>query len=45
MSRKISIEDFFRNPEKTMVKISPSGEYLSWMEPWKQRLNVFIKNI
>ncbi|MBM4398929.1 MAG: S9 family peptidase [Candidatus Cloacimonetes bacterium] len=39
------MEDFFRDPEKAAVKISPSGEYLSWMEPYKNRLNVYVKNL
>ena len=43
--RKIPLEDFFKKPEKAMVKISPSGQYLSWMEPWERRLNVHVKNV
>ena len=42
--RNIPLEDFFKKPEKVMVRISPSGKYLSWMEPWKRRLNVHVKN-
>ena len=42
--RRIPLEDFFKKPEKVMVRISPSGKYLSWMEPWKRRLNVHVKN-
>ena len=43
--RKIPLEDFFKKPEKIMVKISPSGQYLSWMEPWERRFNVHVKNM
>ena len=45
MSRKIPLEDFFRNPEKTRFQISRNGEYLSWMAPWNARLNVFTQHI
>ena len=43
--RRIPLEDFFKKPEKAEVKISPSGQYLSWMEPWERRLNVHVKNV
>lgn len=45
MKKKIPLEDFFRNPEKCSLKISPTGEYLSWMEPWEHRLNIFVKDL
>ena len=45
MTRLIPMEDFFKNPEKTSVQISPNGEYLSWMEPWESRMNVHVKNM
>lgn len=45
MARLIPLEDFFKNPEQVSVKISPSGEYLSWMQPWQNRMNVYVKNL
>jgi len=45
MARKIPLEDFFRNPDKTRFRISPNGEYLSYMAPWQNRLNVFTRKI
>jgi len=39
--RTIPIRDFFRNPEVTNFKISPDGEFISFLAPWKNRLNVF----
>ena len=39
----IAMEDFFRNPEKTAFKLSPNGEYFSYLAPWESRLNVFIQ--
>ncbi|HVN82015.1 MAG TPA: S9 family peptidase, partial [Terriglobia bacterium] len=43
--RLIPMQDFFRNPEKTGFKISPNGEYLSFLMPWKHRLNIFVQKI
>ncbi len=41
----IPLEDFFRNPEKTAYQLSPDGEHLAFLMPWKNRLNVFIQKI
>ncbi len=41
----IPMKDFFRNPEKRSFQISPDGEYLAWMQPWKTRMNVHIQKI
>jgi dipeptidyl aminopeptidase/acylaminoacyl peptidase len=41
----IPMKDFFRNPEKRSFLISPDGEYLSWMQPWESRMNVFVQKI
>ncbi|MCY7409734.1 MAG: S9 family peptidase, partial [Chitinophagales bacterium] len=43
MPHLIPIEDFFRNPAKTRFQISPNGEFISFMAPWKNRLNVFTQ--
>ena len=45
MTRLIPMEDFFRNPEKSSVAISPDGKRLSWMEPWKSRMNISVKDM
>ncbi len=39
----IPLEDFFKNPEKTAYQLSPDGENLAFMMPWKNRLNVFMQ--
>ena len=39
---RIPMEDFFRNPEKSSFRISPSGERIAYMKPWKTRMNVFV---
>ena len=40
-----SIEDFFRNPEKSSYQLSPDGQYFSYMGPFERRQNIFIQKI
>src|SRR5690606_32857120 len=42
---KYSVEDFFRNPEKTRYQLSPDGTHFSYMAPYERRQNVFIQKI
>ena len=42
-ARQIPLEDFFKNPEKTAYKISPDGNYYSYLAPYESRLNVFVQ--
>lgn len=41
----IPVEDFFRNPEKFGWRISPDGEYISYLSPHNGHTNVFVKKI
>ena len=44
----IPLEDFFKNPEMASFKLSPNGEYISYMKPWKEgnrMMNVYIRPI
>lgn len=41
----IAMEDFFRNPDKTSFRLSPNGEYFSYLAPYEKRLNVFVQKI
>lgn len=41
----IPLEDFFRNPEKTRYQLSPDGDFLAYMAPWKSRLNIFTRDL
>ncbi len=41
----IPVKSFFSNPEKTEFKISPDGKYISFLKPYKNRQNVYIKKI
>ncbi len=42
-AKQIPLEDFFKNPEKSSYKISPNGDYYSFMAPYKSRMNIFIQ--
>ena len=42
---KISVEDFFKNSEKTSFRLSPNGEYLSYLAPYKDRMNIHVQKI
>ncbi len=42
---KYSVEDFFRNPEKTDFQLSPDGAYFSFTAPYERRKNVFVQKI
>ncbi|MBV8813826.1 MAG: S9 family peptidase [Verrucomicrobia bacterium] len=39
----IPLRDFFRNPETTYYQVSPSGEYLAFLRPHENRLNVWVQ--
>jgi dipeptidyl aminopeptidase/acylaminoacyl peptidase len=39
----IPLRDFFRNPEGASYRVSPGGDYISWLAPWENRLNVFVQ--
>jgi dipeptidyl aminopeptidase/acylaminoacyl peptidase len=41
----IPLEDFFRKPEKAMVRLSPGGDYLAYLEPHRRRLNVVVQDL
>ena len=40
---RIPLEDFFRNPERTGYDLSPSGEWIGFLKPVENRLNVFVQ--
>ncbi|MCB0274615.1 MAG: S9 family peptidase, partial [Calditrichaeota bacterium] len=41
----IPMKDFFKNPAQAGYQLSPNGEYLSFLQPWENRLNVFVQKI
>ncbi len=42
---KYSVEDFFKNPDKSSYQISPDGKYFSYLAPFERRKNIFIQKI
>jgi dipeptidyl aminopeptidase/acylaminoacyl peptidase len=42
-AKQIPLENFFKNPEKSGYKISPNGDYYSFMAPYKNRMNIFVQ--
>ncbi len=40
---ELPLEDFFRNSDQTAYQISPDGKYISFMAPYENRLNLFIR--
>ncbi|AFD08351.1 S9 family peptidase [Solitalea canadensis] len=43
--REIPIADFFRNPERTYFRLSPDGEYVAFLQPYNNRLNIFVQKL
>ena len=43
--KKYSVDDFFKNVEKSRYQISPDGNYISYMAPYQKRMNVFVQEI
>jgi dipeptidyl aminopeptidase/acylaminoacyl peptidase len=45
VAKQIPIEGFFSAPSKTSFSISPDGQYISYLQPYNGRLNVFIQTV
>lgn len=43
--RVIPIEDFFSNPAITGFQLSPDGTQIASLQPYQQRLNIFIQDV
>ncbi|HEY4322969.1 MAG TPA: prolyl oligopeptidase family serine peptidase [Mucilaginibacter sp.] len=42
---EIPISAFFKAPEKSDFKISPDGKYVSYLRPYKDKLNLIVKSL
>lgn len=42
---EMQMEDFFKNPEKISFRISPNGEYLSYLAPHNERINIYVQKL
>ncbi len=45
LAKKISLEDFFKNSIARTFRISPDGQYIAAMMPYKNRMNIHIKKL
>lgn len=43
--RRIPVREFFKNPEKSGFDLSPDGQYISWMAPYQDRMNIHVQKI
>jgi dipeptidyl aminopeptidase/acylaminoacyl peptidase len=41
--KQYPLEQFFKNPEKSSFQLSPDGEHISFMAPYENRMNVFVR--
>ena len=39
----VDLHEFFKNPVLVSAQISPDGNYVAYLAPWQERLNVWVK--
>src|SRR5512143_944803 len=42
-AKLIPLRDFFRNPERSRFQVSPDGNSISFMQPYRSRMNIFVQ--
>src|ERR1700683_2402610 len=42
-TKLIPLRDFFRNPERSGFQVSPDGNRISFVQPYQNRMNVFVQ--
>ncbi len=42
---QIDVKTFFKNPDKINFKLSPSGDFISYLKPYKNRLNIYLRRV
>ena len=45
MPRHIPVREFFKNPEKTNLDISPDGSHLAFLAPYRDRMNLHVQKL
>jgi len=43
--KNIPLRNFFKNPEKTLYRISPDGKHISFLAPYENRMNIFVQKV
>lgn len=41
----ITVEDFMKNSDQRTFRLSPDGSHMSYLAPYKSRMNIHVKNI
>ncbi|MBR7028135.1 MAG: S9 family peptidase [Bacteroidaceae bacterium] len=41
---QIPLEDFFRNSPETAFQLSPDGQHIAYLAPWRDRMNIFVRD-
>ncbi len=41
----IPVENFFKDPDKSLYYISPDGKYISYLKPVNNRLQIFVQSL
>jgi len=42
---QIPIEDFFRNPDKSSMRLSPDGKKIAYTKNFQNRSNIFVEDL
>lgn len=42
-AKLVLLRDFFKNPERSRFQVSPDGSSISFMQPYRSRMNVFVQ--
>jgi len=42
---RISVEEFFRPPQRAGATISPDGTRIAYLAPWRDRLNIWVQEL
>ena len=45
MVKQYTLEDFFRNSDRSGYQISPDANYFSFLAPYEDRMNIFVQRI
>jgi dipeptidyl aminopeptidase/acylaminoacyl peptidase len=43
--KQYEVRDFFRNSERSSFRVSPDGKTLSFMQPYQNRMNIFVQGL
>src|SRR4029453_4815259 len=44
-AKPIPLRDFFRNPAKAYFQVSQGGKYVSYTEPYQNRMNIVVRPV